>query len=39
MEEREIKESIERAMEHRHDMDDAAEADALVDSLMNSSAC
>ena len=36
MEEREIKESIERAMEHRHDMDDAAETDALVDSLMNS---
>jgi serine O-acetyltransferase len=36
MEEWEIKESIERAMEHRHDVDDAAETDALVDSLMNS---
>ena len=36
MEEQEIKESIDRAMEHRHDSDDAAKTDALVDSLMES---
>lgn len=36
MEEQEIKESIDRAMEHRHDSDEAAKTDALVESLMQS---
>lgn len=36
MDEKEIRESIDRAMEHQHDEDNAAKTDALVESLMKS---